>query len=596
MMMRKLRSFTISMAARHGVKSARLDRFRSEEDGALIVFGLIIFTLMLIIGGMAVDFMYHERMRTDLVQTLDRSVLAAANLKQTLDPVGVVEDFFAKAGMTRYLEDVTAEEGLNYTTVRANAKAETYPNFLHWVGINKLPAFAASAATQEITDVEIQLVLDVSGSMNEASGATTKIAALKVAAKSFVQSVLDDGGADRVSIGIVPYNAQVNLGPVLRSQYTMADWHGVANIDCVELPDSAFSSAFISSTTPTPMAYADTVRGTTMNNTNTQPAYVSETSSNSNSGAKPYTHFCGPYDVTETTSPAVNIVQLPTNDLPTLNSRINGLYASGNTSITLGMRWGLALIDPGARPMYATLATEGKIPAVFNNRPYDYRQAETLKVIVLMTDGIHVAHPRVKPVYRSGLSPIWVSAADGKYSINLPGNSIADAGGKAWWVPHRVPTVSSVLADVQVGWQNAPWDGVGEDVANDARIVTQLTWNEVWARQRVSWVAWQLYARAYGGTSSAARTSEYNTWWNNIRADWKAPSDMDTFLRQSCTLAKTNGVIVYTIALEAPAGAQTLLDECSTAGNFYFNATDTVKLQEAFDLIASQISYLRLTQ
>ncbi len=34
---------------------------------------------------------------------------------------------------------------------------------------------------------------------------------------------------------------------------------------------------------------------------------------------------------------------------------IDGLTANGNTSIMLGMRWGVALIDPDARPMFAEL-------------------------------------------------------------------------------------------------------------------------------------------------------------------------------------------------------------------------------------------------
>jgi Putative Flp pilus-assembly TadE/G-like len=622
MMMRKLRSFTISMAARHGVKSARLDRFRSEEDGALFVFGLIIFTLMLTIGGMAVDFMYHERMRTDLVQTLDRSVLAAANLKQTLDPVGVVEDFFEKAGMTRYLQDVSAEEGLNYTTVRARAKAETFPNFLHWVGINKLPAFAASAATQEIPDVEIQLVLDVSGSMNEATvgaeGATTKIAALKKAAKRFVQLVLDDGGAERISIGMVPYNAQVNLGPDLRAKYTIADWHGVADINCVELSDATFDPGMsdIGDSVPKVMAFADTMTGTQRNNSVGQSAYLAETTTTESNGAAPLRHYCGP-DYVGSANPAVNAVLLPTNDVPTLNNRIDGLYASGWTSIAIGMRWGLALIDPGARSKFAAFAAAGKIPAQFSIRPYDYHpgeEGETKKVIVLMTDGIHTTHERVKDAYKSGLSPIWLSAQDGKYSMRfataaipaavkaaiVPAPSAADVN--MWWVPHRVATVSNTAATVASGWQAGAWDGVGVDVTGDGRIVTQLTWNEVWQRQRVSWVAWQFYARALGGVVAADRTSNYNTYKADIQGVWKDELTMDGYLGNACTVAKNNGVVVYTIALEAPTSSKMLLGSCATAAspssesNYFFDATDAVELDRAFNLIAADIGNLRLTQ
>ena len=47
-----------------------LSRFRKEEDGALIIFALMLFCLMIMIGGMAVDFMRYEWRRTALQNTL----------------------------------------------------------------------------------------------------------------------------------------------------------------------------------------------------------------------------------------------------------------------------------------------------------------------------------------------------------------------------------------------------------------------------------------------------------------------------------------------------------------------------------------------
>jgi Flp pilus assembly protein TadG len=74
-------------------------RFRNDEDGAMIVFGLIFFVLMLMIGGLAVDFMRFEYTRTRLQNTLDRATLAAASLDQQLDPTLVVKDYLLKANM-----------------------------------------------------------------------------------------------------------------------------------------------------------------------------------------------------------------------------------------------------------------------------------------------------------------------------------------------------------------------------------------------------------------------------------------------------------------------------------------------------------------
>ncbi len=97
--------------------------FAREESGTMLIFGLTIFMMVLVATGMAIDFMRHENMRSRLQATLDRAVLAAADLDQTNDPQAVVEDYFAKSGLTNYELNVQVDEGLNYRTVTADASS-----------------------------------------------------------------------------------------------------------------------------------------------------------------------------------------------------------------------------------------------------------------------------------------------------------------------------------------------------------------------------------------------------------------------------------------------------------------------------------------
>lgn len=83
---------------------AQMRRFRRDEDGSMIVLTLFLLVLMLILGGMAVDFMRFESRRAKLQGVTDRAVLAAADLDQELDPAAVVVDYFTKAGMAAYLD------------------------------------------------------------------------------------------------------------------------------------------------------------------------------------------------------------------------------------------------------------------------------------------------------------------------------------------------------------------------------------------------------------------------------------------------------------------------------------------------------------
>ena len=67
-----------SRIARH------LRKFRTREDGTMVIFAVFMLILMLLVTGMAVDFMRIESTRTRMQGTLDRAVLAAADLGQTL--------------------------------------------------------------------------------------------------------------------------------------------------------------------------------------------------------------------------------------------------------------------------------------------------------------------------------------------------------------------------------------------------------------------------------------------------------------------------------------------------------------------------------
>ena len=150
------------------------------------------------------------------------------------------------------------------------------------------------------------------------------------------------------------------------------------------------------------------------------------------------------------------------------------------------------------------------------------------------------------------------------------------------WVPHLGT------------WQDTPWNSGGT-----IATLRQLSWAEVWGGystfggMRQSYVAWQYYARALG-TDDATRGSVYSTWRTNFRQQTPTTT-MDAQLQQICAGAKTNGIIVYGIAFEAPLNGQAQISQCSTSSAHYFNAAG-LQIRTAFRAIASNISQLRLTQ
>jgi hypothetical protein len=535
----------------------RLARFRHDEDGSFFVFGMILFSLMVMIGGIAVDVMRYEQRRVALQQTLDRSVLAAASLTQDLDPVVVVDDHMEKAELREHLDRVTVTEGLNFRNVNAEAESDLRNFFMHMVGVPEFAVPALSEAEQRINNVEIWLVLDVSGSMGGASGGSTKIANLRNAAREFVTTVKARDDDNRISIGIVPYNAQVNMPEWLAAKFNATHNNGHPLVNCLEMTSAQFNTQVLSRTAGMPMmSWADP-----NNSTTTSHSYLHHDNSNATPALS--STFCLPQDE--------NFITMPTGDIPTLHTAIDGLTAQGNTSIVLGMKWAVTLIDPAMRPLYNELIGEGRMSADYAPRPFAYNDEDAMKVIVLMTDGEHVQHNFVRNTYKTGLAPIW-RASDGNYSIRHTSGRPAVAGSNEYYVPHTNT------------WRSSPY-GSG---------ATQMLWQNLWPEQRVSWVAWQLYARALG-TSDSTRSSLYDTWRNNFRTNWLSVSQMNTALQQACTQVKNNRTIVYGIAFEAPSNGQTQIRNCASSPAHYFNAQG-LDIQTAFRAIASNISQLRLTQ
>lgn len=543
---------------------AALARFRRDEDGSLVYFTLVLFLLMIMMGGIAVDAMRYEQRRTALQSTLDRSTLAAASMTQDLDPESVVRDYFDKAGLTPYLTKVTVSEGLNYRNVKAQAKANAEPMFLGLLGIKDFQAKAVSAAEQRINNVEIMLILDVSGSMNS----NNRITNLKTAAREFVSTLLTNDGEHKISIGIVPFNGQVNLGTTLKSYFNLTNPSGSAGVDCVDLPASVYAKLAIATTDALSMtANADTYSSSTSPSESNKwcPGGTSYTGNPQGSGA--------------------NIVRLPQQDTATLQGYINGLTAIGATSINAGMKWGMTLLDPSMQTVYTNERIGGRIPSTMSGRPFGYDEDDTMKVIVLMTDGENFAEERVNDAYKTGPSTIWRATSDSRWSVFHA--SKVDNSTTTKLCNSRPYYVSHLSA-----WHSRPWNGTAPSGSAcysptaTTSGVTNLTWPQVWAIYTVQYVASNFYKTPLGGSTST---------YTNMMRTQTSIADMNTQLQTACTAAKNEGVLVYGIAFEAPSNGQTQIAACATSPSHYFNATG-LQIQTAFRAIANNISQLRLIQ
>ncbi|MCF6232100.1 MAG: pilus assembly protein [Rhodobacteraceae bacterium] len=510
--------------------------FTRDEDGALVIFGVYVFLIILMVAGIGVDLMHFERNRAHLQYTLDRAVLAAADLDNE-DAHAVVTDYFQKAGLEEYLSSVTINEGEGFRSVSATAAAEVRTQFMHMTGIDSLMAPAASSAEERVDGIEISLVLDVSGSM----GWNNRLPNLQIAARDFIDQMFENTEEGKLSISIIPYATQVSAPQELFDEFNVSQEHNYSR--CINFENSEFSDTSMSTGFP----YERTMHFNVFH-------YFE--------GRDQTPQQLVPVPVCE--AAAANEIMVLENDPVVLKAFINNLVANGNTSIDIGMKWGTALIDPDMNPVIQSMIAGGFVDPTFGTRPHAYDNTDALKVIVLMTDGENTDQYFLEDTYRTGDSDVWWNEEEQRYSIY-------DADRDEYYWPE------------DDDWEHHPF---GDDEDGDA---VRLAYSELWAFTSVAENLRENYQPWWEGPGSI-----WNTWYWGV-FDSVPAATKNTRTEAICDAAKSQQVIVFAIGFEAPAAGQAILANCASSPSHFFDV-DGLEIADAFAAIASSIRKLRLTQ
>lgn len=538
----------------------KLDVFRKEDEGSVIIFGLYMFICMMIISGLAVDTMMAETRRTRLQATMDRALLASASMKQTVDAQAIFDDYFAKAGLRGLAPTATVTQGMNFRKVSAKYDPDHLPTvdtifmsksfrqLLHKDdagGVDKLQVAASGVAVDGVEKVEISLVLDVSGSMRG-----SKLTDLKNASKEFFDTLLlDQPEEDTYSISIVPYSTQVNAGANLLSKYNVSGEHNYSH--CVDFDAAAFST-----TTLSPLDSLQRTGHFAPWNTN---------------------YRTRPVDWKQRTCPPVaERAILPLNDdINDLKDYVDAFVATGNTSTDVGIKWGAALLDPSAQTVVDSLIDDGDIDAKFSGRPFNYAEENTLKVIVVMSDGNNTSQYYFKQEFSGGytdpnanMSNVW------KYISYYRGRPYTRY---AIYNPDRWGSNKYMHTDRESNrgsWYSSPPSGA-----------TQMSYVELYDHASVRYVA--AYMMQPAGYN-------YNYWRYDVFSRVH-PSDKDVRMNSICDAAKDRDVLIFTIGFEVTDGNATKLSNCATSAGHFFRV-EGVEISEAFSSIAAQLHRLRLEQ
>ncbi len=543
----------------------RLRAFASAEDGSFVIFGVFLLAIMFVVGGVGIDILRHDAQRLRMQSTLDQAILAAANLDQDLDPEAVVRDYFAKAGMLDRLGSVEVIERINSRQVSAAASMEVDTMFLKAVGIDRLAAAARGTAREEIRDIEVSMVLDISGSMAR----NNRMPYLRNAAKDFVSSVLADRAGRKggeVSISLVPYQTEVAIGAEMLSQFTLTGEHSYST--CVQFRPGDFRSTAIDFSVSRQQA-GHFLPGDLYNS----PPHVDQR------GFADIAVPCRTGDSGEIT--------YLSQDEAALHRKIDALEPGSDTSIDVGLKWGAALLDPSLRPAITALVNRGRIDSDFLGRPFDFGRERLMKILVVMTDGENVRQPQIKPQYAGDApSDVWAHRTDERayygddgirFSVGDPEWSDYDGDGIPN-EPYFIPRLTRWGSDTG-SWSGAPEGGDG---------ARQLSWAELWSTTQMAWHAEYL------------RNAQYPS-YNQFRQWAREPVEIvdvgtkNARMSEMCRLAREAGIIVFSIAMDVSERNATRMKDCASSQNHYFNITGQ-QIDYAFAAIANTINQLRLVQ
>jgi len=328
-----------------------LQYFASDKRGNIAIIFALVLTPLIGMIGLSIDGLRAYNAAETAVNALDAAALAAAKAmaEQDLDPDEVAElakKFFAanvqgsRAVSNSVYDalDVQADPATGNVTISVKARVPT--TFSAIFNVNEMTIDRSSTVAAGLNDIDLGLMLDVTGSMSRRG----KLRAMKNATYDLIDMIIPDGRRQsRVRIALAPYSEQVNVGRFAlrisdarnRSGCVVERNGPHANSDVPPMQGSQFHVM----TDEEKDRYTDETRRRNL--------------------------ICPPAEIEPLTSDAERLKRI-----------VSGYRANGYTAGHLGIQWAWNLISPE----WSAVWPSGSTP-----EPYDRKGV--IKAVVLMTDG-----------------------------------------------------------------------------------------------------------------------------------------------------------------------------------------------------------------
>jgi Flp pilus assembly protein TadG len=435
-----------------------IDSFRFIRDDRGNVAMLFALMMLPILGciGLAVDYGRAYRLHTQLQIVADAATSAALNeYRETGDIIkgqtrllAFIDQGLAKDGMVRAREENGNGSGVigsrvvyvdgsaidpATSSVRPVLKTSIDTPFLSMLGTESLElavftkGAVASSQPEGTKDLEVSLMLDVSGSMGETSAnGTVKITDMIDAAKDFLDIVMpNDAAVDNRRVGLVPFSDRVNVGsyaaaatgfaPTAQIQTgtrtvnifadastatwvslstcrsrvrSVVDFSSFNNTQAAEYCNNTFQRRVQSGQTqylvPALTTRVDPVISTRFLRTCVTERQGTERYTDAVAGPNNYVGVFSPgsslstqYSSSQTNNCSIPEIKTLTTDKQSLKDHINTFTPLNGTAGHVGTAWSYYMLSPEWNRFWST----GHIDVA------EYNEPNTIKAAVLMTDG-----------------------------------------------------------------------------------------------------------------------------------------------------------------------------------------------------------------
>ncbi len=538
---------------------------RDRQGTVAITFALTIIPTVLAVGS-AVDYTRAATLKSRLQAATDAAALAVGGT------IGEKTDAEIRARATTEFLAIMGGEGENAklddiepivvsegrTKLTLNSEVTYVPRMIRIPGMERVVMKAQSQTLVSNLDYEIALVFDNSGSMAESAGGKTKMKAAQDAAKRLIDIMYaNDASARRTKMALVPFTLSVNVG----KQPSGADYSTAGWVDSAGQSPIHWGNNF----NRTGSAWQPGSRFDLFTELNVAWAGCME--------ARP-----GAYGVNDAPAnvadPASLFVPMFAPDEPGDKDKTS-YYLSTGTSSGSGTRYtydNSYLSDLGGSCSGpATPSTD------VTKRQAQICKYKINKVASRRTDNGAARGPNrncdAKPLLRMTNDPLKLkNAVD---TMVAAGNTNLVEGFAWGW---RTISPNNPFAD------GRPYSDV-----DTRKIIILLTdgqnaWNSASNHNKSIWSPFGFYPDK--------RLSSVD-----VTSSGQAADEMDKRTLESCTLAKSAGVKVYTVGFSVKSGDvdRVLLEKCATSPSMAYIASNATQIQTVFEEIAASIGTLRLT-